>query len=171
VIPCNEIALLIIHGIKLSLDSFNIVIKDTENTPKYNIDEPALFSERQQNIHLLFYDFTSKTTPLSPHIQWKSKDSFFSSQSEMKARANCFLEHARKAITSALTSHEIETISQELKFTTPNKYAVGKIITDVFMQVKSELIDTVMSKVFYQLQKNEEESNRDQKTLKLSLLQ
>ena len=61
---------LIINGIFLGRDAFNLVIKDTEETDTSDRKECKLYTEREQICGLFFCDFTS----LYDYEDWKKSN-------------------------------------------------------------------------------------------------
>ncbi|CDZ78430.1 hypothetical protein BN59_02740 [Legionella massiliensis] len=148
--PCDDIIQLLTHGIILPSDSFNLVIKDSADTPEHDRAAPQLYSDLNQRVSLFFYDFSDKESSLRPRVEWKFANDSFADETKLRGYANEYLESAIQAIAAALTPVEIDAICKDLGVT-PSKLTVDRLIKTQFSPLKEELVEHIVSQTRAQL--------------------
>jgi hypothetical protein len=153
----DDAVIAISHGIDFGGDARNLVVKDTEQTPRYNRDELGLFDERKQQVRFFLFDFASKHGPRDEQLPQLLDATGNPDQKQIAETAEYYVGRAYETLLDSMKSDEIDRIL-ELKKSFPSKhqydrYDIYDVFNAHFETMKDEMIKDVSARVTKEIAK------------------
>jgi len=147
---------LITHGLSFGGDSCNLIIKDTEQTPLHNRNEPGLFDERNQQLRFFLFDFSSKHSPRNDKGLKLLDASGNPSPEAIRGYAERYVTRAFEAVAESITINESDTILM-LNKAQGNRhyddiYGLFAHLEEKYDSIKDDLVEQVYSRAIAEIE-------------------
>lgn len=153
----GEMVKLVINGIILDDDSYNIVIKDTDGTADHDRSVPELFDVRKQEVRLFLSDLTDAHHWERNYIAMFDHDTKMPSRKGIMQLACRVYWGCEYALIGAVTDEEIDLISCNENY---GSNGIRSELWKVFKEIKDDMLRDIVDQVCAALEGKYEEKCR-----------